>query len=88
MSSQEPEQEETASAVPSEQTEEVEQSGAEASTPPAAPALNREQRRAQAKGKKGTSPGFIANTSPGFRPGASRPANAPTQSRIPRTGHK
>ena len=54
----------------------------------AAPALNREQRRAQSKGKKGAMPGFnpLNATNPRFSSG--RPANAPFQNKIPRTGHK
>ena len=54
----------------------------------AAPALNREQRRAQSKGKKGAVPGFnpLNATNPRFSSG--RPANAPIQNKIPRTGHK
>ena len=53
-----------------------------------APVLNREQRRAQSKGKKGTVPGFnpLNATNPRFSSG--RPANAPIQNKIPRTGHK
>lgn len=58
--------------------------------PTAAPALNREQRRAQAKGKKGGPAG--ANPAAGhFNNRAnpnSRSGGASVEKRLPRTGHK
>lgn len=57
--------------------------------PGEAPKLNREQRRAQAKGKQSASSGFhSSNTANREFSGGNRPANAPIQNKIPRTGHK
>lgn len=64
-------------------------SAADAPSLPETPALNREQRRAQSKGKKGTTPGFHPANAANMRGGGGgRPANAPIQNKIPRTGHK
>jgi hypothetical protein len=70
------------------------QSDTEASSAPAAelpgeaPKLNREQRRAQSKGKQTATSGFHPSNTAKKSFGGARPANAPIQNKIPRTGHK
>ena len=68
-------------------------SGASADThtadlPGEAPKLNREQRRAQSKGKQNATSGFHPSSTAKRSFGGGRPANAPIQNKIPRTGHK
>ncbi len=52
------------------------------------PVLNREQRRAQAKGKKTAAPASHPSNNGGIRTGGARPASASISNKIPRTGHK
>ena len=85
---------------PEEQPDQSEmQSDTETSSPPAdneaaatlpgeAPKLNREQRRAQSKGKPSAASGFHPSNTAQRGFGGGRPANAPIQNKIPRTGHK
>ena len=63
-------------------------SAVEEPTLPDAPILNREQRRAQAKGKKGAPPTLHPSNNMGNRGPGARPANASISNKIPRTGHK
>ncbi len=57
-------------------------------TLPDTPVLNREQRRAQAKGKKSVAPAAHPSNNGGLRTGGARPASASISNKIPRTGHK
>lgn len=57
-------------------------------TLPDTPVLNREQRRAQAKGKKSAAPALHPSNNGGIRTGGARPASASISNKIPRTGHK